>query len=140
YKNTVTLATSSTALSSAGSYTVVAHYTSNNSNYQSADSAALAFTISKATSKETRGDAGGTYNGSAFPASATVTGVPADGTLATSPSSTISFTYKNTVSLAISSTAPSSAGSYTVVAHYTSNNSNYQSADSAAVAFTIGKA
>src|SRR5207245_742250 len=85
-------------------------------------------------------DAGGTYNANTFPASASVTGVPADGILSSSPDPTISFTYTNTVTLATSSTAPSSAGSYTVMAHYTSNNSNYQNADSAAVAFTIGQA
>src|SRR5439155_62755 len=95
YTNTVTLATSSTAPSSAGSYTVVAHYTSNNANYTNADSAAVAFTIGKATPTVMATDAGGTYNANPFPASATVTGVPADGTLATTPNSTISFTYTN---------------------------------------------
>ena len=62
--------------------------------------------IGKATPTVVATDAGGTYTASAFQASATVTGVPADGTLVASPDPTITFTYTNTVTLAASSTAP----------------------------------
>src|SRR5207248_2987104 len=106
YTNMVTLASSSTAPSSPGSYTVVAPYTSTNPNYTNANSPAAAFSLRTAKLTVVATDAGGSYTANPFPASATVTGVPADGTLATSPSSTITFTYTNTVTLATSSTAP----------------------------------
>src|SRR5205085_9824233 len=80
-------------------------------------------------------DAGGTYNGSPFPATgATVTGIPADGVIASFGNPLLSYTYdKDRVALA---GAPSAVGAYTVVAHY-AGSANYKEADSVAVAFNI---
>lgn len=89
---------------------------------------------------------GGTYNRSSFGVtSATVTGAGSNGILAslTVDSATLSFTYSAVGpnnSLSQLSGAPVSAGSYQVVAHYTSDKPNYNSVDSAAVAFTISPA
>ncbi len=64
----------STAPTAAGTYTVVASF-AGSTDYASAQSSAATFTISQATPLVQVTDAGGTYNGSAFPASAQVTGV-----------------------------------------------------------------
>ena len=55
------------APSAAGDYTVTATYTGD-ANHTSSASSSLAFTIAQAASATTVSDAGGTYNGSAFPA------------------------------------------------------------------------
>jgi hypothetical protein len=67
--------------------------------------------------------------------------VAADGILAASPSSALSFTYHTGTSASGtgSGTPPVDAGTYTVVAHF-AGGGNYTSADSAAVTFTIAKA
>src|SRR5262249_7960394 len=103
--------------------------------------------IAKATPTVQVSDAGGTYDGSPFAADATVTGVGGDGTLAsTKPSrdaGTLSFTYyagSGTTGASLGSAAPSGAGTYTVVAHYASDNPNYASADSVPLTFTITQA
>jgi uncharacterized repeat protein (TIGR01451 family) len=81
--------------------------------------------------------ASGTYNGAPFAVTgATVTGTPADGVIARFGDPTLSYTYFSGGSAL--SGPPTDAGSYTVVAHYTSNNAKYASADSAPLAFTIG--
>ena len=99
-----------------GSYTVVA--TINDQNY--AGSASGALVIAKASATITLGSLAQTYTGS--PLSATATTSPA--------SLAVSFTYNG------SSTPPSTAGSYTVVA--TINDQNY--AGSASGALVIAKA
>ncbi len=81
-------------------------------------------------------DNGGPYNGSAFAATnATVTGLPPDGVIANFGAASLSYTYY--LGATPLGGAPKDPGSYTVVAHYTSNNPYYASADSAPVAFTI---
>jgi hypothetical protein len=82
-------------------------------------------------------DAGGTYNGEFFPATATASGVdgsPVNGSFA--------FTYYlgTSASGAGSGTAPIDAGVYTVVAAFTSNDPSYTDAQSAPVTFTISRA
>ncbi len=95
---------SSTAPTSAGSYTVVG--TINDPNYQGSATGTLV--IAQASGSITLGSLNQTYNGSAKTATATTT-----------PSSlAVTFTYNG------STTAPSSAGSYTVVG--TINDANYQ--------------
>jgi hypothetical protein len=99
---------------------------------------ATPFTIIQATPTVQVSDAGGTYNGSPFPAtSASVVGVGSDGVIASFGASSLSYTYcQNGTALA---GAPVSAGSYTMVAHF-GGNANYSAADSAATPFTIQKA
>src|SRR5207248_235717 len=98
----------------------------------------VTFTITKATPTVIATDAGGVYNSGAFPASAMVTGVGSDGTLATSPDAALGFTYYVGTSTGGtgSSTAPVNVGTYTVVAHY-AGRANYFAADSAALTFSI---
>ncbi len=117
---------------------MVAHY-AGSTDYTAADSAAVPFTIGQATPSVSVTDAGGTYNASAYAAtSATVTGV--DGTLASFGDGSLSYTYYDvSTSTSLGSTAPTNAGSYTVVAHYASS-TDYTAADSAAVPFSIGQA
>lgn len=93
-------------------------------------------------------DNGGSYNSSAYGATAaSVTGVPSDGILASFGSKTLSYSYyagtlttaQQVAAATALAGAPIDAGSYTVVAHYTSNNINYTNADSAPVNFSIIK-
>ena len=79
-------------------------------------------------------DAGGVYNGSAYAvtdASVTVSGT----VIASFGDLTLSYTYYSGGDALAG--APTDVGSYTVVAHYTSDSSDYTDADSEAVAFTI---
>ncbi len=101
----------------AGSYSVTA--TINDTNYQG--SASDTFTISKAQATVTLGNLTQTYDGT--PKSASATTAPAGLTV-------LSFTYDG------SSTAPTNAGSYAVVA--TLDNANYQGSSSGTL--VIGKA
>ena len=124
----------STAPTNAGTYTVLAAFTSTNGNYANAQILPATFTIGQATPTIVATDAGGTYNGSPFPASATATGVGG-----VSIGGRFAFTYYvgSSVSGTGSSTAPSNGGTYTVIAAFGSTNSNYTNAQSAPVTFTI---
>jgi hypothetical protein len=84
---------------------------------------------------------GGTYSGFAFSAAALVLGANSS-PLASPGDSSLSYTYYvgATVSGTGSPTPPASAGTYTVVAHWVSNNPAYASADSAPVTFVISPA
>jgi hypothetical protein len=104
------------------------------------------FSIAKAAPSIAVVDAGGAFNGSAFVATATVTGLNGlvlarDGGTSVDAGA-LSYTYytaRNGALGAVLPGAPSSVGNYAVVAHYKSDNPNYQSADSNAF-FQIGKA
>jgi RHS repeat-associated protein len=130
---------SSTAPTAAGPYTVVADFTSSDPSYSNADSAPLPFTIGQATPTVAATDAGGTYNGNPFPASAGATGV---GNATVDGSFTFMYYVGDTAGGTGSTTAPNNAGTYTVVAAFTSTDSNYVTGptDSAPVTFTIGEA
>ena len=119
---------------------MVASFTSSNANYANAQSAAVTFTIDKATPTVTASDAGGTYNGNAFPAAATVNGA---GSLeGVSPTLTYySGTYTDPSELAYATALgaiPSAAGNYTVSAYF-AGSAHYSSA-SALANFTIAQA
>ena len=137
FAGTSTNGTSLTAApSSAGSYTVVASF-AGSTDYGSATSSA-SFTITKATAVVQVNDSGGTFNASSFSASASVAGVNGSfvGSLeGVAPSLTyFAGTSTNGTSL---TAAPSSAGSYTVVASF-AGSTDYGSATSLA-SFTITK-
>jgi PhoPQ-activated pathogenicity-related protein len=123
-----------TAPIAAGTYTVVANFVSADPNYSSRSSAPLTFTIAKATPTVVAMDAGGTYDGQPFPATAKATGV-----LSVPIAGQLTFTYYagSTASGNGSSAAPSAAGTYTVVALFTSSNPNYTNGQSTPVTFTI---
>jgi hypothetical protein len=82
---------------------------------------------------------GGAYNGLPYSvANAQVTGI-GNSNLASFGDPTLTYSYYagTTASGAGSATAPTNAGTYTVVGHWTSNNALYTSADSPPATFTI---
>jgi hypothetical protein len=119
----------STAPTAAGSYEITASFAG--STDYSAGTALATFIISQATPTVTVGDAGGTYNGGAFPVTAaTVTGVGTDGVIAQLGDASLSYTYyQNGAPL---DGASVNTGSYAVVAHF-AGSANYTVADSAEV-------
>jgi hypothetical protein len=131
---------SATAPTSAGTYTVVAHFTSSDSKYGNADSAPLTFTISKAPVAVSVTAAGGVYNGSPYVGTAKVKG----GVSLEGVSPTLDY-YSGTLSAAqiagatALAGAPSAVGSYTVVANFPGS-TDYSSASSAPAHFTITRA
>jgi hypothetical protein len=121
-----------TAPLNAGTYSVTATYDGDTNH--SGSMATTTFTISQATSTTTVSDAGGTYNGLAFAATGTVSGV---GGLSTSPSS---FSYAGTGSTSYGPTAsaPVNAGTYSVTASYSGDTNHAGSM--ATTTFTISQA
>ena len=119
----------------AGTYTVTATYLGN-ATHASSSSLATPFTISKAGSITTVTDAGGTYNGNPFPA--TAAGATGPGGLNDTNLADFTFSYVGigSTTYAASSTAPTNAGMYTVTATY-AGDTNHTGSNSSAVAFTI---
>jgi PhoPQ-activated pathogenicity-related protein len=132
--NTVSGPGSPDAPTNVGTYTVVASFTSANPSYVGGSSAPLTFSISRAKPTVVAIDPTGPYTGSPFPASGTATGT--DGG---SVNGTFSFTYCDgpTASGKGSSVAPTHAGTFTVVASFTSADPNYTDAQSAPLTFSI---
>jgi hypothetical protein len=134
YAGTYTLATlpnsggSTTAPVDVGNYTVVASFAG--STDYSAASGIATFSIGQATPTVHVSDAGGTYNGQPFPATATVSGV--DGT------PTLTYYAGGSVSGTALAGAPVNAGTYTVLASL-AGSTDY-SAASASTTFTISQA
>jgi len=129
------------APSSAGSYTVEASF-AGSTDYVPASATAM-FTISQAMPTVTVSDGGGTYNGSSFPATATVAGVVPG--VDNTPAGTlegVGLTLTYYVGTGTGGTqlpgAPSSAGSYTVEASF-AGSTDYVPA-SATATFTISQA
>ena len=135
--SSVTNSGSSTAPTAAGTYTVVASFTSTDPDYSSTSSSPLTFTISPATPSVVASDAGGTYSGNPFPASATATGI---GNASVSGSFAYTYYVGSSVTNSGSATPPTAAGTYTVVASFTSTDSNYGNASSSPLTFTISPA
>ena len=131
-----------TAPTHAGTYTVVASFPGS-TDYASA-SQEMTFTINQAAATLNLTDAGGTYNGSPFPASALISGVvsgvdtnPAHSLEGVSP--TITYYVGSTASGTGSTAPPTSAGTYTVVASFPGS-ADYAAAQSSPVTFTINQA
>ncbi len=108
--------TTSTALAgaptSAGTYTVLASFPGS-TDYTSGTASAT-FTINKATPSVSVSDAGGTYTGSSFPATAPVNG--ADSLEGVNP--TLTYYAGSTPTGTALSGAPTTDGTYTVVASF----------------------
>jgi large repetitive protein len=121
----------------AGSYTIDADYSDSSGNFL-ASSAQATLTINPATPTVSVTDAGGTYNGSAFPATGIALGV--DDTTLVNGSFTYTYYSGNSASGTPLAGAPANAGTYTVVAQFNSNDANYTSGGTAQTTFTIGKA
>ncbi len=108
-------------------------------DYGTAASAPVTFTIAKATPVVSVTDTGGTFSGSAFPATDSVAGV--SGTASSSLEGaglTLAYYAGSTASGSPLAGAPSSAGTYTVVAHFPGS-ANY-AVTSTSATFTIMKA
>ncbi len=128
------------APTNAGTYDVHANY-SGDQEYAPAGTTAT-FTICPATPYVVVNAPGESYNAQPYSlATALVTGVGSDGTLAsaTLDSATLSFSFYAGAVVTGSPLggAPTNPGTYTVVAQYTSDNLNYNNADSLPVTFTI---
>ncbi|MGA2068523.1 MAG: MBG domain-containing protein [Thermoguttaceae bacterium] len=122
----------------AGTYTVVALF-AGSGDYASAQSDPLTFSIGQATPTVTAADLGGTYSGSAFPATATVAGVAGDVSPAASlDGDTPALAYYDASGTLLTG-APTDAGTYTVVATF-AGSGDYASAQSDPLTFTIGPA
>jgi uncharacterized repeat protein (TIGR03803 family) len=122
------------APTSAGTYTVVASFPGS-TDYVSGTAQAT-FTIAQAVPTVTVTDAGGSYNGDPYPASASVSGVSGSAS-ATLEGNGLTLTYYSGSSATgtSSGTAPTAAGIYTVVASFPGS-ADYTSA-SAQATFTI---
>jgi uncharacterized repeat protein (TIGR01451 family) len=122
-----------------GTYTVLASF-QGSLDYAAAQTSPLTFTITQATPRVTVADAGGTYNGKPFPATARVSGVSGS---AAASLETVSPTLAYYVGPAISGTgatvAPTAAGVYTVVASF-AGSTDYGPARSGALLFQINQA
>jgi hypothetical protein len=139
---------SSTAPSLPGSYTVVASF-AGSIDYSSGQAIAT-FTIGQAMPTVSVSDAGGTYKGSSFPATATVAGVVTSGANADStPAATLesvglTLDYEQVDSSGnviadLGSNAPLYAGSYKVIASF-AGSTDYSNASATSTTFTIQQA
>ena len=134
----------STAPTVAGTYCVVASFPGS-ADYAPAQSPAVTFVVAEATPTVNAADAGGTYNGSAFPATATLAGVVVG--VDTVPAASLegvapTFTYyagTDDDGTNLGNTVPTTAGTYSVVASF-AGSADYAAAQSSAVPFTIAKA
>jgi hypothetical protein len=132
--NTTTGTPSSTAPTTVGTYTVVANF-AGSADYLAAASNPVTFVISQAMPTVTVSDAGGTYNGNKFPATATVNGqANLEGV-----TPTLAYYAGSSTTGTPSSTAPTAAGTYTVVANF-AGSADYLAASSSPVTFVIGTA
>ncbi len=114
--------------------------TDNVGNVQPTPATAQASTLIQAIPTVIPTDASGTYNGNPYAASATIT-YPTGTDI--SSQGTLSFTYyagPNTSGTNLGNSAPTNAGTYTVVGHFASGNIRYTNADSSPVLFTIAQA
>ncbi len=106
-----------------------------------ADTATSTITVEKATPTFKLGDSGGVYAGSPFPAAVAITGTGPDNSPAASLAGvTPTLAYyvgSGTAGLSLGSTAPTAAGTYTVVAGF-AGSANYSAVKSSPVTFTIG--
>ena len=135
--NTVSGSGFTTAPTNAGTYTVVAAFTSTDPKYGNAQSSPVTFIISPTIPTVAVTDPGGPYNGRPFPVSATATGL---GGAAVGGSFTLTYYVGNAVSGSGFATAPTNAGTYTVVASFISGDANYGNARSLPVTFIISPA
>ncbi len=130
--STVSGSGSTAAPSKVGTYTVVASFAG--STDYSAATAQTTFTITQATPKVCVTAKGGTYNGSPHPATATVNGQASlEGV-----TPTLTYYLGSTISGSGSTTAPITAGTYTVVASF-AGSTDYAAA-TAQTTFTITRA
>ena len=126
-----------TAPTAAGTYTVVASFPGS-ADYAAANSNPAAFTIGKALPTLSVAGAGGTYTGNKYPAVALVAGV--NGIAAASLEGVVpTIAYYTSNGTNLGTTAPSAAGSYSVIASF-AGSTDYAPISSSRAGLTIGKA
>jgi hypothetical protein len=119
-----------------GTYTLVASF-KGSTDYAAAQSTAVTFTISQATPTVTVTDAGGTYNGKAFPATAKVVAVTGTaGPSLEKIAPTLTYYAGPSASGTPLAGAPTAVGTYTVVASF-AGSTDYAAATSKPVTFKI---
>ena len=125
-----------TAPTNAGTYTVVATFSTFDPNYLTGGTAQTTFTITPATLDPTLtvSDAGGVYNLSRFPATGKAVGVHGE---TVAGSFTFAYYVGSSASGTPSATAPINVDTYTVVATFASKNAIYNSGGAAQTTFTI---
>ena len=143
---TITYAPAAAAILNAGSgQTLSLTFTPSDSTDYTTAGATTTLTVTKATPTLNVIDIGGRFDGSPFPASATIIGAVAgvDNTLASSLDNvTPTLTYydgSGNAGTSLGSTPPEAPGTYTVVAAF-AGSADFLAAQSAPVTFTIGKA
>ena len=119
----------------AGTYTVVASF-AGSADYTAAQSTPLTFAIGQATPIVTVADAGGTFTGQPFPATASVSGV---GTTPAASLENVAPTLTYYASGTPLESVPTAAGTYTVVASF-AGSADYTAAQSTPLTFAIGQA
>ena len=138
-------ATLNTTSLKAGNYQIVAQY-SGNRNYSHSAATPLTQSILPTNAKPsiTVTDAGGTYDGAAFPATFTVAGLVSD--VDDTPASSLEgvtpllkYYSGSSVRGTASTTAPTAPGTYTVTASF-AGSTHYVATTSTPVTFTLGKA
>jgi hypothetical protein len=122
-----------------GTYTVAASF-AGSADYMPAESSPVTFSITKALPTLKVTDAGGTYTGSAFGAKVTVAGsTSGSASSLEGVKPTLLYYAGSTVSGRGTSSAPTKAGTYTVVALF-KGSTHYAATQSAPLTFTIKKA
>ena len=132
--STATGTPSATPPSTAGTYTVVANF-AGSTDYAPASSSPVTFSITQVAPTVTVSDAGGTFTGNPFPATGLVNG----GASLEGIAVTLAYYVGSTATGTPSATAPSAAGTYTVVANF-AGSTDYSPASSSPVTFTINPA
>jgi PhoPQ-activated pathogenicity-related protein len=121
----------------AGTYTVVADFTTTDPDYSNGQSDPLNFAIGQATPTVVAQDDSGPFNGNPFAATAVATGI---GGVTVNGTSSFTYYVGTSASGSGSTTAPTDAGTYTVVDAFASSDPNYGNTTSAPVTFTINPA
>ena len=130
--STATGTPSATPPTTVGTYTVVANF-AGSTDYAPNSSSPVTFNITQATPSVTVIDLGGTYTGNPYPATAMVNGLASLEGI----TPTLAYYVGSTATGTPSATAPSAAGTYTVVANF-AGSTDYAPASSSPVTFGIG--
>jgi subtilisin family serine protease len=133
-----------TLLAAGGSQTLSVTFTPQDSTYYTKATTTTTIAVTKAVPTVNVTDAGGRFDGGAFPASATIAGVVSgvDNTPAASLGGVApTLTYydgSGIAGISLGATAPTAPGTYTVVASFPGN-ADYSAAQSAPITFTIAQ-
>jgi methionine-rich copper-binding protein CopC len=133
-----------TLLAAGGSQTLSVTFTPEDSTYYTTATTTTTIAVTKAVPTVNVTDAGGRFDGGAFPASATIAGVvpgvdntPAASLGGVAPTLTY-YDGSGMAGISLGATPPTAPGTYTVVASFPGN-ADYSAAQSAPITFTIAQ-